>query len=172
MATDLRGPYPQAPALRTGRLTLRPLGPDDAGAVFSYAGQPGFFRHLDHVPRHVRDAYTPADAQAHLAELLALAAAGWPNWAIVLDGRVVGAVRLHAGPDGPELGYGIAPDAWGRGIATEAGKAVVAWARPHGDLWARTHPGNVASQRVLARLGFHREGVDGHGRLRFLLRRH
>jgi RimJ/RimL family protein N-acetyltransferase len=157
--------------LETPRLLLRPFRHDEAEAVFGYARRPGFFRHLDHVPERVRQAYTLADAEGHLRELLALARRGWPHWAVLWQGRVVGAVRLTLGPDGPELGYGIDPEASGRGLATEAAGAVVAWALPHADpLWARTHPANLASQRVLARLGFEAAGVDPRGRRRFLLR--
>jgi RimJ/RimL family protein N-acetyltransferase len=60
-------------------------------------------------------------------------------------------------PADPEVGWGIDPAWWGRGIATEAGAASVAWA--FGELgYARvvsiTTEANVASRRVMARLGF------------------
>jgi RimJ/RimL family protein N-acetyltransferase len=60
-------------------------------------------------------------------------------------------------PDDPEVGWGLDPAWWGRGIATEAGAACVAWA--FGDLgYARVvsiaTEANVASRRVMARLGF------------------
>ena len=61
-------------------------------------------------------------------------------------------------PVEPEIGWALDPAWWGRGIATEAGAASVAWT--FGDLeFARavsiTTGANFASRRVMARLGFH-----------------
>jgi RimJ/RimL family protein N-acetyltransferase len=164
----------EAPILRTERLTLRPFDasdPAEARAVLGYAGQPGFFRYLDHVPLEQRQAYTLAHAAQHLLDLERLAGEGWPHWAIVPDGVgvPVGAVRFHPAFDGsehPELGYGLGPAWWGRGYATEACAAVLAWAAPDTPVVvARCHPGNAASRRVLARLGFEPLGLDARGRL-------
>jgi RimJ/RimL family protein N-acetyltransferase len=51
--------------------------------------------------------------------------------------------------------------AHGRGYATEAGRAVVTWAREAGfpRLWAGVWSWNVASRRVLAKLGFREAGL-------------
>jgi len=68
------------------------------------------------------------------------------------------------------IGYAIGRAWWGRGIATEAARAAMAWAIEAFDLvrvWASTELGNVRSQRVLEKLGMRREGVrvaDGIGR--------
>lgn len=52
---------------------------------------------------------------------------------------------------------------WNKGLATEAVRAVIDAAfSTHGDLnrvWARTDPDNVASQRVLEKVGMTKEGV-------------
>lgn len=161
-----------ADTLTTPRLTLRPFVADDAAAVFAYASQPGFFTFLDHVPLRIRSDYRRSDAESHLRELAALAAAGWPSWAIVPHGGgAVGAIRFHrdiaGGPD-PELGYGIDPRRWGEGLASEAAGAVMAWAAGRtAKAVARVHPANVASRRVLERAGFRLAGPDGRGRLSF-----
>jgi RimJ/RimL family protein N-acetyltransferase len=58
-----------------------------------------------------------------------------------------------------EIGYGIAPEYRGQGLATEAAKALVDEARRCISLarvLAHTLPANNASTRVLARCGFHR----------------
>ncbi len=59
--------------------------------------------------------------------------------------------------DIPEVGWVCAPDAAGRGIATEAMQAVLSWADKHLDV-PRTGciiaPGNAPSLRVAAKLGF------------------
>lgn len=58
--------------------------------------------------------------------------------------------------DEPELGYELLRTVHGRGYATEAGGAVVAWASEAGyaRVWATVRDWNVASRRVLEKLGF------------------
>ena len=55
-----------------------------------------------------------------------------------------------------ELLYSLDPDVWGRGLATEAARAVLDHAQYIGRVVAYTDPGNVASERVAARLGMTR----------------
>ena len=59
-----------------------------------------------------------------------------------------------------ELGYWIARRHWGRGFATEAGRAVLAMARTlgHARIAASHFLDNPASGRVLAKLGFRATG--------------
>src|SRR3954451_14205194 len=63
-------------------------------------------------------------------------------------------------PDEPELVYELLRAAHGNGYATEAGRAVVIWATEAGyqRLWARVREWNVASRRVLEKLGFRETG--------------
>ena len=56
-----------------------------------------------------------------------------------------------------ELGFHFLSSQWGRGFATEAARAVIAHAFSicnASALFAGHHPNNVASERVLRRLGF------------------
>jgi [ribosomal protein S5]-alanine N-acetyltransferase len=80
------------------------------------------------------------------------------------DGAFHGLGALIRMPDGDdvEVAYRLARSAWGRGIATEAAGALVshalgALALPR--VVAVTYPDNVASQRVLDKLGFERRGL-------------
>ncbi|MFU8870504.1 GNAT family N-acetyltransferase [Micromonospora sp. SL4-19] len=59
------------------------------------------------------------------------------------------------------LGYSLLPEARGRGLATRAVGLLAGWAFDIGlaRLWAGTRPENVASQRVLEKVGFTREGL-------------
>lgn len=60
-------------------------------------------------------------------------------------------------PDGePELAFEMLQRVWGRGFATEASTAVLAWAGSSGyeRLWATVWEWNTASRRVLAKIGF------------------
>jgi RimJ/RimL family protein N-acetyltransferase len=57
----------------------------------------------------------------------------------------------------PEVGWGVDPDWWGRGLATEAGRACVEWG--FGELGFErlvsiTTEDNLPSRRVMAKLGF------------------
>ncbi len=72
---------------------------------------------------------------------------------ITADGEVVGTINTFA--LGPEryIGYRVANEHWGRGIATEAVRLMVRLdpARP---LFATVLASNVGSRKVLARNGF------------------
>lgn len=65
-------------------------------------------------------------------------------------------------PDGVvEIAYGVAPDHRGKGYATEAAQALVAYAFRSGQvrvIRAHTLPGSNASNRVLAKSGFRHIG--------------
>jgi [ribosomal protein S5]-alanine N-acetyltransferase len=75
--------------------------------------------------------------------------------------------------DEPELAYELLRATHGCGYATEAGRAVVTWASEAGyrRLWAGVWDWNVASRRVLGKLGFREVGqvepdsVHGHSLL-------
>ena len=63
-----------------------------------------------------------------------------------------------------EIGYGMNPAYEGRGLMTEAVKAMVRWAsRQPGvrEIQAETDPGNRASRRVLEKAGFRPNGETG-----------
>ena len=64
-------------------------------------------------------------------------------------------------PERAATGYVFARDAWGRGYATEALRAMVVLAPSVGlrRLHAMCHPLHHASIRVLEKCGFEREGV-------------
>ncbi|WP_255526502.1 GNAT family N-acetyltransferase [Nocardia sp. XZ_19_385] len=56
----------------------------------------------------------------------------------------------------PELAFELLRRVWCQGYATEAALAVVDWARSSGyeRLWATVWDWNIASRRVLAKVGF------------------
>ena len=62
----------------------------------------------------------------------------------------------NGSPDEPELAYELLRATHNRGYATEAGEAIVAWAAGTGyrRLWAGVWDWNIASRRVLEKLGF------------------
>jgi RimJ/RimL family protein N-acetyltransferase len=83
-----------------------------------------------------------------------------------------GAVIGNAGFAGPpdtngivEIAYGIVPEYQGRGYATEAARALVAFAQADGRVravYAHTLPAPNASTRVLEKCGFQRLGEVIH----------
>ncbi|MFQ6141581.1 GNAT family N-acetyltransferase [Streptomyces seoulensis] len=86
----------------------------------------------------------------------------WGMFALVRreDGRAVGAIGFHGAPDEDgraEIGYDLAESARGLGYATEAVRALSAWALARDDvraLFATVERANIPSQRVVARAGF------------------
>lgn len=80
------------------------------------------------------------------------------------DGRVIGSAGFKGPPgdDGvAEIAYGIAPAYQGKGFATEAARALVAFALERVDVTAiraHTMPENGASGHVLAKCGFQNVG--------------
>jgi RimJ/RimL family protein N-acetyltransferase len=113
---------------------------------------------------------------------------GFGPWVAVSkeSGAVVAAVDLHyAGPgiegvaaDEYEVGWVVAADARGAGIATEAGRAAIDYAfRELGadEVVAYTSPANPASLRVIEKLGMELRGEgrsrDGHRAVIYVARR-
>ncbi|SKC68676.1 GNAT family N-acetyltransferase [Krasilnikoviella flava] len=95
------------------------------------------------------------------------------------EGDVVGYCGLidgALGPDEPELAFELLRRVWGAGYATEAAGAVVGWAQESGyhRLWATVRDWNVASRRVLTKVGFAEtarvERDDVHGDSLFMTR--
>lgn len=78
------------------------------------------------------------------------------------SGAALGVAGLNREGDGAaELHYWIRSDHAGRGLTTEAGQALIAWARDQLGLarltlWAGTE--NLASRRVAEKLGFRHVG--------------
>jgi RimJ/RimL family protein N-acetyltransferase len=84
------------------------------------------------------------------------------------SGLVIGNASFTGPPDAEgmvEIAYGIVPDFQGRGYATEAANALVAWAAKNGRVSiARAHtlPERNASSRVLEKCGFQYVGEFTH----------
>lgn len=155
--------------METARLRLRPLEPGDEAALLALWREPAVAARLfPHAPA------TSAQARA----LVALRAG--PMLRFALEDRAERAFLGYCGvqplPETgePELFYALHPRAWGRGLATEAGAAVLEAARAAGlsALVGVVLPSNAPSRRVLEKLGFRQAGTMQHaGRehLRFAL---
>ncbi|MBO3742415.1 GNAT family N-acetyltransferase [Actinoplanes flavus] len=142
--------------LRTARLRLRPFEPGDVTAVHAYAGDPEVVRFMHWGPNR------PAETATFVAESVDPPAGVHP-FAVERDGELIGAVELRttsAAHRRGEFGYVLARHAWGRGYATEAAAAVLAYAFDLGlhRVAATCDPANVASRRVLEKIGLRYEG--------------
>jgi ribosomal-protein-alanine N-acetyltransferase len=149
--------------LETERLILRPSQASDA-AVYRQL----WTERDPRVPTHRRiDAAgrpTEADIAARIGAQGDEAGAGLLAVVRKETSDVIGycglTIRGNGSLDEPELAYELLRAAHGRGYATEAGRAVVSWAS-EGDyrrLWAGVWDWNVASRRVLEKLGFREVG--------------
>ena len=154
------------PVLMTERLVLRPVTAADAPAIFLYASNPNLTR------------FTLFETHQTIGDSLWFAtdyvrsryASREPDpFGIVLKGdpvpTVIGSLGAHwvSQPNGTmEFGYAIAEPYWGRGLVAEASRALIRYVFTEyavERLQARVIVGNEASERVLAKLGFAREGV-------------
>jgi ribosomal-protein-alanine N-acetyltransferase len=155
-------------ALTTARLLLRPFHAGDVDDALAYRDDAEFARFLPHIPQP----FTRRDAEELVATNLAEPWDRLPTFAVVLDGKVIGTVNVEvdAATRSAMIGYAIGRAWWGRGLATEAARAVLAWAIATFALrrvWASTDARHVRSQRVMEKLGLTRELVkigDHRGR--------
>ena len=108
---------------------------------------------------------TPGEARSFIeGSLASFEGRGYGLWLVFerCSGRLVGfAGFLRSGGEPPNLLYGVHPDCWGRGYATEAAAAVLRYAVEGlgvGGVRADVDEPNVASVRVLEKLGMRRVG--------------
>lgn len=144
--------------LTTSRLTLRRFRPDDATDLYEYLSDPRTYRFEPGEP------LDRAQADQCAAEMAAS-----PNfWAAELNasGRVIGQIYLKQ-IEPPEyltceLGYIMSPAYQRQGYGAEASAALVRQALTAGGMHrivAHCNPENIASWRLLEKLGFRREAL-------------
>lgn len=146
--------------IQTERLLLRPFRFSDLDDVIAYASDDEWSRHIFGLPRP----YTRRSAEGFIARAVLTDWEREPMRAIVLEGKVIGGVNLRVDRQHAvaEIDYSIDRENWGRGLATEAASALIAWAFPAYDLqkiFARTVLSNRRSTRVMEKLGMSREGL-------------
>jgi len=149
------------PTTQTPKLSFRPWAEEDVARYVALLDDPEIWRYL------------PEDYPAPLTEELALDLIAISSFgmyhevrAVLWNGQPVGQMRLawdrqgdpEAAPSQAEIGYWLGRAHWGQGIGrVMVGYAVEdAFARHKGlqSLWARVHPQNPASARVLTAAGF------------------
>jgi RimJ/RimL family protein N-acetyltransferase len=147
-------PYHSGMEIRGDELVLRPLAQADVDALVLALNDPDIVRFIPGVP----SPYTRSDAKAWVKRCEEVWRSGESEPLAIVDaetGELLGSIELHF--SGPTVGYWVAPEARGRGVATRALELVCASTeiRP---LRLTTHPDNRASQRVAEKAGFRRIG--------------
>lgn len=146
------------PVLETARLRLRPIGPADAEALHQVLADPRVMRWWSSPPHR-----EPAETRDYLTYTPALD--GMRSWAITRppEDVAIGWVTVIAKRPGvAEIGYLLAPEHWGGGIAGEAVRRVIDHLFAVDGLrriFADADPENWPSRKLLEALGFTREGV-------------
>ena len=145
----------------TGRLILRRPNIEDAPAIFDGYGQdPEVVRHVMWRPHG-----SIGDTSDFLVTVLQrLHSRKEQSWAITLKGddRLIGMVAVRPNGFKHDIGYVLARPHWGRGIMTEAARAVVDLSLSDPQVrrvWAVCDVDNKASARVMEKVGMTFEGV-------------
>lgn len=155
--------------IETERLILRRFTTDDLEPFFQLCSRPEVIRYAQAKPleslqqaREYMEAVPFSDYATH----------GYGRFACEwkTTGEVIGFSGIKWVPEigDNELGYRFLPEYWGRGLATEAGRASVDFARDTlrlARLVALIHPDNVASVGVVTKLGFSLERQTGYSGL-------
>lgn len=152
---------PPDPPLTDGVVTLRLQRPEDADALVAALGDPDIVGWTS-----VPDGYAHADCEDWMARSAVGREAGTDLSLLIADAgddtRILGSVGLHSlGGDRPDIGYWVARDARGRGIAARAARLLGEWAvrelgLPRVEILV--HPDNGPSLRAAQRAGFIRTG--------------
>jgi RimJ/RimL family protein N-acetyltransferase len=135
--------------------SLRPVCETDVPSIVRACNDPEIVRWLPHLPQP----YDTGDARSFVAESNEGRALG-NEYSFAIVGEhddLLGVVGLRLTVDPPTVGYWIAPEARGRGLATAATTAVSAWAFAtlgSSRIALHAEPDNIASRRVAEKCGF------------------
>lgn len=155
-----------AVSLATARLDLRQPTADDFASSHALTAGPEMRRFLGRDPPDTEDSFNRLLRNAGSWSLF-----GHGNFVLIerASGKHVGGCGLFRSLRGlgddfdpyPEAGWVIAHDRWGLGYAHEAMTSVLAWfdAEDGGRTVCMIEPGNIASERLAAKLGYASIGI-------------
>jgi RimJ/RimL family protein N-acetyltransferase len=160
----------QEGVLTTRRLRLEPCAPEHLSGLHTLNADPQVMRYITGQPETLEQTRAMIErVQARWAEF------GYSWWSFVerATGEVIGAgciQNLRRGdaavpdPSCPlEIGWRLRPERWHQGLASEAARAMSAFAFDElkaAQLLAVCHPDNAASASVMRRLGMEFLGLD------------
>jgi len=148
------------PTLETARLRLRPYREADIAELVPLIGA----REVAATTLRIAHPYT----EEHAREFLVLAQEPGKTWlatTLRADGHQIGGIGLRVDEQhqNAELGYWLGVPYWGRGYATEAARAMIAYGFEELKLhriFASHFKHNTASGRILRKLGMRHEGCQ------------
>ncbi|KQW70462.1 hypothetical protein ASE17_16345 [Phenylobacterium sp. Root77] len=162
------------PSFVTARLRLRPRQFSDLDASIAINSDHDVMRYLGAVwPPERQRTHLTAQIQTDFGEGLGY----WSLFEHAAPTTLLGWALLTPlpGSDDVQIGYRLRKNAWGRGLATEAGACLLDHAFQALRLpaiAASVHPDNLGSQRVLAKLGLSDVGTyETGGKVERLYRR-
>jgi RimJ/RimL family protein N-acetyltransferase len=154
----------EAPRVETERLVLRPWRKDDFRPYHAILSHPEVHKHFGPNPMSAEEAWRRLTSFVGGWHFL-----GFGMWAVEekATGELVGIVGLFNAwrdlepefGEEPEMGWIMAAETHGKGLASEACRAVVEWAEsnlPPTPMWAIIAPANEPSLKLADKLGFER----------------
>jgi ribosomal-protein-alanine N-acetyltransferase len=156
--------------LATARLLLRPWRESDFEPFAALNADARVMEHFPSIP-------TREQSHAMAARIMAsVDSRGWGQWAVEevggepfigFTGLAVPTFEAHFTPC-TEIGWRLAPSAWGKGYATEAARAALAYGFAElglAEIVSFTALSNTRSAAVMERLGMTRDGEFDHPRI-------
>lgn len=159
--------YKDLPKLETPRLLLRKLRGEDCVDMFAYASNDEVTKYVTwETHRNIKD--TEAFIEFVLGKYAASEVA---PWAIEYkeNGRFIGTIDFvwwKPTHNSAEIGYVISHEYWGKGITTEAAKAIIQFGFEQMELvriQAKCFVDNIPSERVMQKAGMCYEGTERKG---------
>lgn len=152
------------PQLRTASLTLREWRETDAPRIVELLQNQSITRMLSSQPYP----FTKADAEVFLQRFMPGDLDHAVNWAVELQGEIIGGVGAGYLQRAPDLAFWLTEDKWRKGIMYEAVSAVLSYLlleREVPSIFADAFRDNAGSQALLRKLGFVHTG-SGMGQSR------
>ena len=134
---------------QTERLRVEPFRPEDWEELYPILSDAA-------VMRHIEPPFTPERTRAFLRE------AGELVYAVRLGENLAGRLIFHPLGAEWELGWILARQFWGRGLASELTAGAVEYAREHNipGLVIEFDPAQAASRRIAQKCGFVFRGLE------------
>jgi RimJ/RimL family protein N-acetyltransferase len=158
----------EAPRIETERLILRGWRKDDFRPYHAILSEPEVHRHFGPQPMGQEECWRRLTASVGGWQLN-----GFGTWGVERksDSKLVGNVGLFTAwrdldpefGEEPEMGWIMATETHGQGIAQEACRAVIDWAEANlapTPIWAIIAPANAPSIRLAEKLGFEKVGAS------------
>lgn len=155
--------FKNPPILESERLIYKKILPENAEDMYEYSKEEEVTKYLLWTP-HL--SLTQTERYIKLLQKKYASGSFW-DFGLTLreNGKFIGTCGLTSCDEKEnsiEIGYVLAPDYWGKGLATEAARTVLRFAFEtfHPDkVCAKLLEGNDASRRVMQKLGMTLEGV-------------